>query len=377
MAKTLVALEKEKAYRFFYAPFVRVLLEGDDLLELGLEVISVSLDFFLEGMNQFNFVINNAFDIDKREFREASGRKLDEFFDFGRKIEVYMGYLDKASSKPGPNPPLFTGIITAVRTSFPSSGLPQITVSGHDLSYAMSKGKKSRPAWNDQTDSDVVPDIAKIYNLKPKVDPTKIKHAHINQSQETDRQFVEKLAKRNGFEFYIRNQELHFKRSNSNKAAILALEWGAGLVSFTPEVNLAEQISKVEVAGWNVNTKSEIIGRAQIKDEPGRDDRRKSGGEYLKQVCPPGEQPVHRLRLPAYTQEEANQRARAALKKASEEFVKGSGETIGIPELLPDTNIELKGLGKRFNKTYYVEKATHTVDASGYKTSFNVKETTI
>lgn len=377
MAKTLVTLEKEKAYQFFYAPFVRVLLEGQDLLELGLEIISVSLDFSLEGMNQFNFVINNAFDIEKREFREGPFERLDQFFDFGRKVEIFMGYLDKASSDPGPAPPLFIGKITSVRTGFPASGLPQLTVSGHDLSYCMSKGKKSRPPWNDQKDSDVVPDIAQIYHLQPKVNDTKVKHAHINQSQETDRQFLEKLAKRNGFEFYIRNRELHFKRPNSDKAGILTLEWGAGLISFTPEVNLAEQITKVEVAGWNVNTKSEIIGRAQIKDEPGRDPRRKSGGEYLKQICPQSAEAMHRVRLPVHSQDEANQRAKAALKKASEEFVKGSGETVGIPELLPDTNIKFKGLGERFNKTYYVEKATHTVDASGYKTSFNVKETTI
>ena len=48
-----------------------------------------------------------------------------------------------------------------------------------------------------------------------------------------------------------------------------------------------------------------------------------------------------------------------------------------IPDLRPDTNIELGGMGKAFNRTYYVEQTTHTLSAAGYRTTFRVKETTI
>jgi phage protein D len=58
-------------------------------------------------------------------------------------------------------------------------------------------------------------------------------------------------------------------------------------------------------------------------------------------------------------------------------LVQGNGESIGLPEIMADTNVELKGLGKMFSKTYYVDQSTHTVSTSGYKTSFKVKDTTI
>ena len=48
-----------------------------------------------------------------------------------------------------------------------------------------------------------------------------------------------------------------------------------------------------------------------------------------------------------------------------------------FPELLPDTNIALKGLGKQFSKTYYVSKTVHRFDASGYRTRFTVERTAI
>ena len=55
----------------------------------------------------------------------------------------------------------------------------------------------------------------------------------------------------------------------------------------------------------------------------------------------------------------------------------GSGESIGLPELKPDTNVAITGLGRAFSKTYYLSEATHTIDNSGYRTSFKVRETTI
>jgi len=35
--------------------------------------------------------------------------------------------------------------------------------------------------------------------------------------------------------------------------------------------------------------------------------------------------------------------------------------------------IELSGLGERFSGIYYVTDVTHTVDSSGYTTSFTVR----
>ena len=91
MSLTLVELEKSKAYHQFYAPFAKVLLEGKDLLKMGLEVISVSVDNTLEGMDQFSFVINNVFDVQNREFieKQPNYTRLDKLFQFGKKVEIF------------------------------------------------------------------------------------------------------------------------------------------------------------------------------------------------------------------------------------------------------------------------------------------------
>jgi len=92
-------------------------------------------------------------------------------------------------------------------------------------------------------------------------------------------------------------------------------------------------------------------------------------------VRDPDKRPTLRLRQPVFTQAEANQRARAVLNECAKKFVTGEGEAIGLPEIRPDRNVKLSKLGELFSRTYYVEQATHKIDANGYRTRFNVKET--
>jgi phage protein D len=124
-----------------------------------------------------------------------------------------------------------------------------------------------------------------------------------------------------------------------------------------------------------MKSKKAIVGKAGKGDELGRDRGRRSGADVMASIYK--EDTVLRIRQPVYSQQEADRQAKAILRKRSEIFVKGRGESVGIPEIRAGTNIELLGLGKVFSKTYYIEKATHTINASGYKTLFNVKDTTI
>lgn len=368
---TLTLVQLEQAHLNFYVPSYRILVNGNDLLrKLFLEITTVQVDNTLKGADRFSFTVNSAFNFENREFRLSKDFPLiSDLFAFGNAVEISMGYQDNKDL-----PLMLRGKITAVQTSFPAGGLPQITVSGYDLTYCMTKGKKSRN-WSDKTDSYIVSQIAQEYGLTPKVEDTKVQHPKTEQSQESDSQFLEKLAERNGYELYAFDRDLIFKPPANKEEAVISLEWGRGLLSFTPEINIAEQITKVEVRGWNVATKKEIVGTASVGEEPGRDSGRRSGGEVLKQVC--RDQGELKVRVPVFSQQEAKRRAEAILKKRSELFVQGSGESIGLPEIRANTNIELTGLGKPFNKTYYVEQSTHTISTSGYRTTFKVKDTTI
>lgn len=369
----------EGKYGDFYVPAFKVLVDGQDLVaQLFLEITTVQVDNTLKGADRFSFTVNSAFNAQTRQFAppedfsRSQTRKVDYFddlFRFGSAVEIHFGYQDYRSLTL-----VHRGLITSVQTSFPATGLPQINVSGYDLSYPMTKGKRSRN-WDKKKDSEVVALIANEYGLTPVTVDTQVVLAKIEQSQESDFQFLEKLAERNGYEFYTFDKQLIFRPPANNLDAVVTLEWGKGLVSFSPEINIAEQISKVEVRGWDVANKKEIVGKAQAGDEPGRDANRRSGAEVIKTICKDAGE--LKIRIPVYSEDEAKHYAEAILKKRAEQLVQGSGEAIGVPDLLADTNIELLGLGTKFSRTYYVEQSTHTISSSGYRTTFKVKDTTI
>ena len=67
----------------------------------------------------------------------------------------------------------------------------------------------------------------------------------------------------------------------------------------------------------------------------------------------------------------------AALDQARLEATNGSGlqlevESLGIPDILPATNVAVVGLGSRFDGTYTVFKVQHKLSSSGYTTSLSL-----
>lgn len=365
---TMTFEELEAAHQNFYVPAYQIVVNEQDLLRKKyMEISSVQVDNTLKGADRFTFTVNSDFDFKKSEFTF-----LFDLFAFGNPVEIYMGYKDSRKL-----PLMLRGKITSVQTSFPASGLPQITVSGYDLSYCMTIGTGKKPLkFPNKKDSEIVAEIAKVpYGLNPIVKDTQVKHAMTEKGQQSDMQFLEKLAERNGYELYTFNSDLYFQPPANDGEAVVCLEWGRGLLSFSPEINISKQVTSVEVRGWDVNSKKEIIGTAGKGQEIGRDPGRRSGGEEMQAVCRSTE--GLKIRVPVFSKQAADRWAAAILKKRAELFVQGSGESIGIPEIRADKNIKLGGLGAKFNRTYYVEQSTHTINASGYRTTFKVKDTTI
>src|SRR5262249_26342369 len=158
--------------------------------------------------------------------------------------------------------------------------------------------------------------IASAHHLNVVADRTAEKHPQIEQNQLSDWEFLRKLARRNSaderdsfFELYVdpggqtRKPTLHFAKPRVKSEPVLRLVWGEGLLSFTPEANLAGQVANVEVYGWDVRRKQAFVGRASADRAGGP--QGKSVADYLGAlVRAPNKQPTLRLRQPAFTQAE-------------------------------------------------------------------------
>jgi phage protein D len=359
-----------KGYGDFYAPVYAVRVGRDDLMrDLLVPVSQVEVDLVLGAASRFSFSITDSYSHKLQAFR--SGRDVDvlSILGFGAEVDICMGYGDAKST-----PRAVSGMITEITTSFPDGGSPELAIAGYDHGFALTIGKNSR-TWTKARDSEAAQEIASFNNLNAVIQTTEEKHAQIEQNQESDWEFLKKLADRNHFELYVdERRTMHFAKPNDKATAVVRLIYGQGLLSFKPEANLAGQISQVEVHGWDRKAKKPIVGKARAGEESGLSG--KSAGQYLNAfVRDPTKRPTLRLRQPVFSQAEADQRAKAALNEKAKQFLTGEGEAIGLPEVRPDRNVELARLGASFSKTYYIQQATHKIDSNGYRTRFKVKET--
>jgi phage protein D len=359
-----------RTYGDFYAPSYAVRVGRNDLMrDLLIAVSQVEVDLVLGAASRFSFTVTDCYSHKLHAFQSGRGADVLSVLSFGAEVDICMGYGDSKST-----PIAVSGMITEITTNFPDGAAPELAIAGYDHGFALTIGKNSR-TWTKARDSDAAQEIASFNNLGATIESTTEQHKQIEQNQESDWEFLKKLADRNHFELYVDEQRtLHFRAPNDKATAVAKLSYGEGLLSFKPEANLAGQISRVEVYGWDPKAKKAIVGSATAGEESGLTGT--SAGQHLNAfVRDPSKRPTLRLRQPVFTQSEANQRAKAALNERAKQFLTGEGEAIGLPEVRPDRNIELDKLGAPFSKTYYVQQATHKIDTSGYRTRFKVKET--
>ncbi|BAB52826.1 phage late control D family protein [Mesorhizobium japonicum] len=361
-------------YGNFFAPAFSIRLGRDDLTrDLLVAVSQVEVDLVLGASARFTFTLVNCYSAKAHAFLTGRDAQVLELLKFGAEVSIGMGYGDAKTV-----PVIATGVVTEITTNFPESGSPELTISGYDHAFPLTIGKNAR-TWTKALDSDAAREIASFHNLSANIEATKERHPQIEQNQESDFEFLKKLADRNHFELFVdEKRRLHFRKPNDSASAVVRLVWGEGLISFKPEANLAGQIAKVEVYGWDPKKKEKIVGVARAGEESGKDSKGRSAGERLKAfIKDPDKQPVLRLRQPVFTQAEAEKRASAALNERAKEFLKGEAEAIGLPDIRPDQNVQFDNLGAPFSKTYYIQQATHKIDSNGYRTRFKVKETAL
>ena len=80
---------------------------------------------------------------------------------------------------------------------------------------------------------------------------------------------------------------------------------------------------------------------------------------------------------PVQDSEDARQVALARLREVNSNFIEGSGDTIGMPEMKPGFRLQLSGLGPWFSGLYNVQRVSHRIDASGYNTHFNANRSSL
>lgn len=331
---------------------VSIKVEGSWLSpEVVRDLIHVTVDHSLHLPSMFALRLYNH---DMKWLREETFRE-------GKKVELYFG--ERSRNR------LMTGKIAALEPDLDVEN-PTLVVRGYDLSHSLYRGRHRR-SFSQVTDADIVQRLAREANLRlGTIDSTSQVHEYLFQNNQTNAEFLLERARRLGYELWVDGDTLHFRHPTPNEQPV-ELKWGETLIRFRPRLATGEQVNEVEVRGWDPRQKRAVVGRATRGNGAPQIGISERGADIAQQAW--GEAKFAIVDEFVRSPSEAETLAQAALDEMASAFVEAEGACLPNGDIKPGRQIEIDGVGARFNGTYYVTQVIHEWQAgTGMQTHFTV-----
>jgi len=344
----------------YYSPYFMVKV-GEEKFDIHNSSINLKITENLDAPSMLSITIDNASKFDNYSLKDIDN--ILNTFKEGTKIKSFIGYFKEHEKL---KDPFFSGEIVGVTPSFSSGGIASLSVESYDslhfLKKSMPKSPNEKRIYRDKTHDEIIKVILKRNNLDGgKIDDGPFEIESLTQNVgNSDYSLFEKFIKEIGFEYFLRDGKINFRKPGDfeSKEEELTLEWGKNLISFSPRLSTANIIKKLTVVGQNPrNSGKPIKATVSTKSNEISDLDQKSEISCKRSVK---------------KREEAKAVGETLLFKHNSTFIEGSGECIGNPKLRPGMNIKIQGIGEKFSGIYYVKNATHSI-SKDYKVSFGVR----
>ena len=380
----------------FYVPRYEVKIEGANLpRDVLFDVRSVTYRDDVDGLDSFDLVVNNWDEV-RRAFKYIGSEtkaqlekghpdypRVTLFEPCGKEVVLRMGYGNGFTT-------MLKGTFTTMQPSY-SDGAAELTVSGLNVLHQLRR-KQYTTTWVDKKDSEIAQDIAqrtdngrKRFPLPIKIDDEALGREKplplVTQENAYDIDFLFQRARKRGYVMFIqeedkalgRERQLYFGPSKPGmipgiRDVVFEFAWGRSMLEFKPTIKTANQIAKVTVRGWHRTRKEPISRTVDLDDE------RITANKDLHRVinaCAAREEMV--VDEPVFTNCEARERAIAILLDQTKELVTADVKVVGLPDLRAGQIVVINQLGARLSGKYFVTRTEHTVDDSGYLTTFGCR----
>ena len=267
---------------------------------------------------------------------------------------------------------VFDGEITSLEPEFGSEVV--LVIRGYDRSHRMNREKRSA-TYPDMTPSQIVKKLAAQHKLTARTEETgpSPPPKFMEQKNETDWEWIVRLATLYDFEVVVDGKTLHFRKAGKDVAPPIKCYYGPRdphsqerprLLEFYPRVTGIQQAKEVIVRSWDPAKKEPIVAKASAKVDG-------IGISRDQVVNALGGGSVTITDAPVTSLGEAQKLAQAAAQHTAEAFKEAVGTTEGDPRIHAGSDLQLEGLGKRFSGKYHVSAVTHVFSGT-YRTKFTV-----
>jgi hypothetical protein len=281
----------------------------------------------------------------------------------GNTLEVSWGY-------PGEMAPARECVIQKV------TGFQQLSVEAHAKSVLMNKVARCRTFENKKR-SDVAREVAEENGyggqLQDIEDSGEVLPL-ITQARMTDAQFLRQLATREGFEFYVDFDGLHFHQRRLGQRPVRVFRWYTApevgeVIAINIENDVTAKPGAVRVRGRDPLTRRDIDERGSNATTT-----RDSLAPVIEIVDPEtGSTRLERRNVSEEVRPSAEASAGTARREADARYRRSQQTTVeltatvlGDPSVLAKTVVEFQGISQRLSGKYFVKEAKHKIDSSGY-----------
>ncbi len=285
------------------------------------------------------------------------------FATMGAAVEIQMGSDATPVS-------VFKGEITSFEIDAMQGDAPSFVIRAYDKGHRLHRGRISKTFLN-VTDSDVASTISTGAGLTASSDSTTKVYDTISQNNQTNWEFLVERARRIGYEVWVDDTTLHFRKPAVTGSAVAVAELGNSLESLNMRLTSGSQVSAVNTQSWDPQQKQQVTGSASTPAQVATNSAMQ-GGSTLS--SPFGSSTtLYIANHMAVSQDEATTIAQAAFDEVTGDSIEIEGTMTGSPAVLPGNMLTINGVGTRFNGDYYVTSAVHRVDRTGgYSTQFTV-----
>ncbi len=293
---------------------------------------------------------------------DPKGENVDSHpLQIGKDLEIKASAMgDRSTTR------IFKGQIAAVEPEFGANGCV-ISIRAYDKSHKLNRTKKTR-TFQQVSCSNMAQKVIGENGLSADAHSTDVVHEFFQQSNETDWDFLWRIALMHDYLVCADDQTITFKPASSTDGAPVTLTWQHELISFRPRMSGIQQPQSVQVRAWDPKSKQNVSGNAsspQTTSQPGK--TRASVSNDL------GGGTIAVTDRVAANSGEANAIATSTLQRLADAFYEADGQAWGNPKIKAGVQVQIKGVGSHFGGTFMVTTATHSYrGATGYRSSFQI-----
>lgn len=279
-----------------------------------------------------------------------------DMFAPGTELTISAGYGDSQDK-------LFTGIVVRHAVKIDSNNNSLLVIECRDKATKMTIGRNNAN-YLQQKDSEIITTLIGNHGLTADVQATSVQYDELVQFYCNDWDFMLARADVSGLLVNVDAGTVSVKPPGTSGSAVLSVSWGRDLLSFEAEIDARNQFTSVQAVSWD--PKQQSVAQGSPAEPVELNSQGDLTGEVLAQVASPD---VYGLQTGA-TQPLGGLTgwAKAAQQKAALARICGRMRLMGSVAAVPDSVIDVKGVGARFSGSVYVSAVEHNLASGSWTT---------